>query len=75
MTDRMRCHVIGSDPEVTSFDQKSPGGGCRRHISSFRYTAVWTFLAFEMSSQLGTMKHRVGGTQGDASWDPSFLSS
>jgi len=23
-------HVTGSDPEVTSFDRKSPGSGCRR---------------------------------------------
>ena len=25
-----RDHVTGIDPEVTSFDRKSPGGGCRR---------------------------------------------
>jgi len=25
--------VTGSDPEVTSFDWKSPGSGCRRPIS------------------------------------------
>ena len=25
--------VTGSDPEVTSFDRKSPGSGCRRPIS------------------------------------------
>ena len=25
--------VTGSDPEVTSFDRKSPGNGCRRPIS------------------------------------------
>ena len=25
--------VIGSDPEVTSFDRKSPGTGCRKPIS------------------------------------------
>ena len=25
-------HVTGSDPEVTSFDRKSPGSGCRRPI-------------------------------------------
>ena len=28
-----RDHVTGSDPEVTSFDRKSPGSGCRRPIS------------------------------------------
>ena len=26
-------HVIGSDPKVESFDQKSSGSGCRRPIS------------------------------------------
>jgi len=26
-------HVAGSNPEVTSFDRKSPRSGCRRHIS------------------------------------------
>ena len=25
-------HVNGSDPEVASFDRKSPGSGCRRPI-------------------------------------------
>ena len=25
--------VTGSDPEVTSFDRKSPGSGCRKPIS------------------------------------------
>ena len=31
--DVMRPHLTGSDPEVTSFDRKSPGSGCRRPIS------------------------------------------
>ena len=28
-------HVTGTNPEVTSFDPKSPGGGCRRPICNF----------------------------------------
>ena len=28
-----RPHMIGSNPEVMSFDQKSPGSGYRRTIS------------------------------------------
>ena len=28
-----RDHLTGGDPEVTSFDQNSPGSGCRRPIS------------------------------------------
>ena len=31
--DVMRPHLTGSDPEVTSFDRKLPGSGCRRPIS------------------------------------------
>ena len=31
--DVTRPEVNGSDPEVTSFDRKSPGSGCRRPIS------------------------------------------
>ena len=27
--DRKLRHVTGSDPEVTSFDRKSPGRGCK----------------------------------------------
>ena len=27
------AQVTGSDPEVTAFDWKSPGSGCRRPIS------------------------------------------
>ena len=27
------CHVTGTDPEVTSFDQKSPGSDSGRPIS------------------------------------------
>ena len=30
--------VIGSDPEVTSFDQKSLGSGCRRRIGQVEGT-------------------------------------
>jgi len=28
--DLTRPHVTGNDPDVTSFDRKSPGSGCRR---------------------------------------------
>ena len=31
--DVMWPEVTGSEPEVTSFDWKSPGSGCRRPIS------------------------------------------
>ena len=31
--DVKRPEVTGSDPEVTSFDRKSRGSGCRRTIS------------------------------------------
>ena len=31
--DVTRLHVTGRYMEVTSFDQKSPGSGCRRPIS------------------------------------------
>jgi len=32
--------VTGSDPEVTSFDRKSPGSGCRR--LKVKYTVSFT---------------------------------
>ena len=31
--DVTRPHVTISDPEVTSFDRKSPGSGCTRPVS------------------------------------------
>ena len=30
-----RPEMAGSDPEVTSFDQKSPGSGCSRPVIKF----------------------------------------
>ena len=42
--DVMSPHVTGSDPEVTSFEQKSPGRGCKRPIGQV----------------LGTFKHLQG---------------
>ena len=37
--DVMRPEVTGSDPEVMSFDRKSPGSCCRRFISQVLGTA------------------------------------
>ena len=55
--DVTRPQVSGSDPEVTSFDRKSPGSGCRRTKTRVYCVSLLTRLWLARGGSHVTEKH------------------
>jgi len=61
--------VTGSDPEVTSFDRKSPGSGCRRPKTG--YTVHFTYKAVVRTRRQSRDWKWHHLTSGDRKWPGS----